>query len=127
MERMIDKLARQLNSYDEASLLQLWQRYALKVREFEPSREWEEATLALSFIQAVRWKNQLFNYRLSESQPASGHDDFDSAPYMPRFGSKKRDPDTLDEAIQKTGKATILSFPEKRKPPSPDGPSENGE
>lgn len=65
MERMLEKMARQLNAYDEASLMQLWQQYAARANEFEPSKRWEEAVLVLSFIQAVRWKNQLFNYHFA--------------------------------------------------------------
>ena len=132
MERMIDKMARQLNSYDEASLLQMWQRYALKVREFEPTREWEEATLALSLIQAVRWKNQLFNYRLSDLQsssgPFSGEDDLDLVPFLPRFGGRNTNAneDALKEEAAESRRATILSFPERRKP-LPEGEPDDGE
>lgn len=62
MKRVLEKLARQLNSYDEASLMSLWEDYAEKVRDFEPTKRWEEAALIFGFIQTVRWKNQLFNY-----------------------------------------------------------------
>lgn len=74
MERMLLKMAKQLNEYDEASLLALWERYARLVQEFEPSRRWEEAALVFSFIQAVRLKNQLFNKHLAQSaNPEGGH------------------------------------------------------
>lgn len=72
MERMLLKMAKQLNEYDEASLIALWERYARLVQEFEPSRRWEEAALVFSFIQAVRMKNQLFNKRLAESAKPDG-------------------------------------------------------
>lgn len=62
MERMLQKLAQQLNAYDEASLMSLWDRYAAVVDRFEPTKRWEEASLVLCLIQAVRWKNQLFNH-----------------------------------------------------------------
>lgn len=39
----------------------LWDKYAQTVQRFEPSERWQEAVLVLSFIQAKRWKNQLFN------------------------------------------------------------------
>lgn len=61
MEQMLLKLARQLDSLDEASLTSLWEKYANLVNEFEPTQRWQEAVLVLSFIQAKRWKNQLFN------------------------------------------------------------------
>lgn len=62
MEKALIKIARQLRSLDEASLMSLWERYAEVVRSFEPSERWEEAVLVLSFIQNVRMKNQLFNH-----------------------------------------------------------------
>ena len=65
MEPVLRKLARQLNAYDEASLMALWEKYASEVEEFEPTERWEEAALIFSMIQAVRWKNQLFNHHWS--------------------------------------------------------------
>lgn len=67
MERMLLKIAHQLNAYDEASLMSLWDKYAEIVEGFEPSKRWEEAALVFSLVQGVRWKNQLFNLRLAES------------------------------------------------------------
>ena len=65
MEQMLIKLARQLDSLDEASLLSLWEKYANVVSQFEPSKRWEEAALVFSLIQAKQWKNQLFNHHWS--------------------------------------------------------------
>lgn len=65
MENVLKKLADQLNSLDEASLISLWDKYYEKVQKFTPSREWEEDILILSLIQSVRWKNQLFNHCLA--------------------------------------------------------------
>lgn len=62
MEQMLLRLARQLDTLDESSLMALWEKYAGITAHFEPTRRWEEAALVLSFIQAKRWKNQLFNY-----------------------------------------------------------------
>ena len=45
VERMLQKIAKQLCGFDEASLMELWERYAKKVARFEPSREWEEAAI----------------------------------------------------------------------------------
>lgn len=65
MEQLLNKMARQLDALDEASLLALWDKYAVIVSHFEPTKRWEEAALVFSFIQAKRWKNQLFNYSWS--------------------------------------------------------------
>ena len=79
MEQMLLRLARQLDALDESSLMALWEKYAAIVARFEPSQRWEEAALVLSFIQAKRWKNQLFNYhwarQIQLSQQATGQAD----------------------------------------------------
>ena len=72
MERVLQKLAHQLASYDEASLLALWDKYAAIVTDFEPTRRWEEAVLIFGFIQSVRMKNQLFNRNLAASIKPGG-------------------------------------------------------
>ena len=77
LENALLKLARQLVAFDEASLMDLWEKYAEEVRRFEPSRRWEEAALVFSLIQSVRMKNQLFNYNLAasrQSAPGPGPD-----------------------------------------------------
>lgn len=74
MEKALIKMARQLRGLDEASLMSMWEKYAQVVRDFEPSERWEEAVLVLSFIQSVRFKNQLFNHQWAGSlrpHPAS--------------------------------------------------------
>lgn len=68
MERALQKLAKQLNQYDAASLTSLWDQYARQVARFEPTQRWEEAALVFSMIQAVHWKNQLFNAEMLNSQ-----------------------------------------------------------
>lgn len=67
MENALRRLARQLDVYDEASLTGLWDKLARQVENFEPTKEWEEAVLMLGMVQALRWKNQLFNYNWSEN------------------------------------------------------------
>lgn len=80
MERMLQKMASQLNAYDEASLIALWDKYATIVERFEPTKRWEEAAIVFSLIQAVRLKNQLFNQHLaaglevSRNEPLAGLD-----------------------------------------------------
>jgi len=67
MENALRKLARQLDVYDEASLTTMWDKLAEQVENFEPTKEWEETVLMLGMVQALRWKNQLFNYNWSET------------------------------------------------------------
>ena len=105
MQRMLEKMAAKLNEYDEASLMSLWETYARRVYEFEPGRRWEEAALALCLIQAVRWKNQLFNYhRLMGQMPTE-------MPDMPRFTPVV--PEKRDAEAEEPKKAVVLSFPPK--------------
>lgn len=61
MEKLLLRLARQLDSLDEASLMSLWSKYATMTSRFEPTKRWEDACLIFSLIQAKHWKNQLFN------------------------------------------------------------------
>lgn len=68
MENMLLKLAKQLDTLDEASLMSLWSKYATLTSRFEPTRRWEENCLVFSLIQAKHWKNQLFNYNWSQKR-----------------------------------------------------------
>ena len=111
MQRVLEKMAKQLNAYDEASLMQLWQYYAVRVNEFEPAKKWEEATLALCLIQAVRWKNQLFNYHLALTAVPGKPEDM---PPVPEFFKKSRHGDANEGGgEEEKHKATVLRFPGK--------------
>ena len=68
LEKALLKLAKQINAYDEASLMSLWEKYAEKVRRFEPTRRWEESVLVFNLIQSTRLKNQLFNFNWARSR-----------------------------------------------------------
>lgn len=88
LENALAKLARQLVAFDEASLMDLWEKYAEAVRQFEPTRRWEESVLIFGLIQAVRMKNQLFNHNLAASRrPAAPAPDLEmldlTAPQTP--------------------------------------------
>jgi len=48
--------------------MSLWEKYAEKVRRFEPTRRWEEAVLVFNLIQSTRLKNQLFNFNWARSR-----------------------------------------------------------
>lgn len=114
MQRVLEKMAKQLNDYDEASLMQLWQHYASRVHDFEPTKRWEEAAVALCLIQAVHWKNQLFNYHLAASATPA---DKTALPPLPDvFAAQRvqgRDTPGVEENARP--KATVLRFPEKNK------------
>jgi uncharacterized GH25 family protein len=70
LEAMLQKMAKQLASMDEASLMALWDTYHSRVKQFEPTHSWEEACIVFGLIQTVRWKNQLFNNLWSEQKEA---------------------------------------------------------
>ncbi len=117
MERMLQKIAKQLCSFDEASLMELWERYARKVARFEPSREWEEATIILSLIQAMRWKNQLFNHHWSESLKANPQPlPDDQLPVFSLHPRKDDDlqagtaPDPTAAGVDRQERGKVLSF-----------------
>lgn len=71
MERVLDKMAKQLNAYDEASLCISGISMRSGRRSLSQANSGKKV-IALCLIQAVRWKNQLFNYNLAnESNMAS--------------------------------------------------------
>ena len=72
VERALEKIARQLLAFDEASLTSLWEKYAAIVQDYEPTRKWEEAAVIFGLLQGVRWKNQLFNYHWKQSSSPGG-------------------------------------------------------
>lgn len=72
MEKLLARLARQLDAIDEPSLNALWGKYAALSSRFEPTQRWEEAVLIFSLIEAKRMKNQLFNYYWAQQVRAEG-------------------------------------------------------
>lgn len=68
IEKALLKIARQINAFDEASLMSLWEKYAERVRHFEPTKRWEESVIIFNIIQSTRLKNQLFNYNWAQSR-----------------------------------------------------------
>jgi hypothetical protein len=77
MERALEKLAEQILSYDEASLVHLREKYRLRIEHFDGTREWERAVVIYCIINAVSLKNTLFNEnvlkRKKEGKPLKGH------------------------------------------------------
>lgn len=74
MEKLLARLARQLDAIDEASLTALWSKYATLASRFEPTQRWEEAVLIFALIEAKRMKNQLFNYYWAQQVRSEGSD-----------------------------------------------------
>ena len=72
MEKALLKLVRQIMAFDEASLTSMWEKNASVVEHFEPTARWEEAAVLLGVVQAVRWKNQLFNHHWAAQARAEG-------------------------------------------------------
>lgn len=109
MEKVLQKLARQLNAYDEASLMSMWDKYAELVSKFEPTKRWEENALIFGFIQALRFKNQLFNYHWAEGTKTALH----AAPSPGAMGEEEfsrigEDASKKEEAAK--AKAKVLRF-----------------
>lgn len=71
IEKALLKIAKQINAFDEASLMSLWEKYAERVRHFEPTKRWEESVIMFNIIQSTRLKNQLFNYNWAQSRMPS--------------------------------------------------------
>ena len=74
--------------------MDLWEKYAEEVRQFEPTRRWEESVLIFGLIQAVRMKNQLFNHNLAASRaPRPGAPELEmldlTAPQGPAGGAQR--------------------------------------
>ncbi len=110
MERMLQKIARQLAAYDEASLMALWEKYYRRVNQFQPTKQWERDTLVFCFLQAVRWKNQLFNSKWAEQRNTEG-----SSPQhlLGENAPLEREPGKSSEGEGQRGrqKGKVLTFP----------------
>ncbi len=67
IEEVLQGLADRVLDFDEASLVQLQEKYLKKVSEFAPTREWEKAIVVYFMINSVRVKNRIFNERVKGS------------------------------------------------------------
>ena len=61
MEKALDRLAEQILSFDEASLVHLREKYRLRLEDFDGTKEWEKAVIIFCIINAVSMKNAIFN------------------------------------------------------------------
>ncbi len=61
MEKALEKLAEQILSFGEASLVHLREKYRLRIEHFDGTKDWEKAVIIYCIINAVSMKNTLFN------------------------------------------------------------------
>ncbi|OGP87485.1 MAG: hypothetical protein A2156_10740 [Deltaproteobacteria bacterium RBG_16_48_10] len=61
MEKALEKIAEQILSFDEASLVHLREKYRLRIEQFDGTKDWERAVIIFCIINAVSMKNALFN------------------------------------------------------------------
>lgn len=113
-------MARQLNQYDTASLKNLWETYAARVANFEPTQRWEEAALALCMIQGVLWKNQLFNVEMLKNtgKKRAGLDELrkELSGMLPKSGLSLDNPQSEADDAESLGKGdTVASNVQKRR------------
>ncbi len=115
MDKILEKIARQILAFDEASLASLWEKYATRAKQFEPTKSWEEAVIIVSIIQGMQWKNQLFNYHWKEAaDPDQAFQSPLSLPEQQGEQSKEKQPLAGASSDGKSGK--ILPFrPRKNK------------
>ncbi|MCF8104063.1 MAG: hypothetical protein K9K64_01145 [Desulfohalobiaceae bacterium] len=111
MENRLKKIAKELQSYDEASLLQLWEKYHDIVKRFEPTKKWEESVLILSIIQSVHWKNQLFNLKWADSKKGWPHTHKKTPAGKKEAGGKAFEP----EEKKRKGAGKVIEFTNKNK------------
>lgn len=72
IEEVLQGLADRILDFDEASLVQLQEKYLKKVSEFSPTREWENAIIVYFMINSVRVKNRIFNEKVKGAAEREG-------------------------------------------------------
>ena len=84
MEKVLEKLAEQILSFDEASLVHLREKYRLRIEHFDGTKEWEKAVIVYCLINAVSLKNTLFNENILKREKEKKE-----GPYKKRPGLKR--------------------------------------
>ena len=72
MEKALEKLAEQILSFDEASLVHLREKYRLRIEHFDGTKEWEKAVIIFCIINAMTMKNTLFNENVLKGKRGKG-------------------------------------------------------
>ena len=83
LENTLDKLAEKILCLDEASLASLWDKFKIRMDQFDRSKEWEKAVIIFFIINAVRAKNHIFNEQIAKRQPRESES---GAPAPPKSG-----------------------------------------
>ncbi|HPJ96864.1 MAG TPA: hypothetical protein PK022_06105 [Syntrophales bacterium] len=68
LENTLDKLAEKILGLDEASLASLWDKFKIRMDQFDRSKEWEKAVIIFFIINAVRAKNHIFNEHVMKEE-----------------------------------------------------------
>jgi hypothetical protein len=68
LDKVLDKIAEQIITLDEASLSHVRKKYLDRLFHFEPTKEWEKAVIIYFIINGVIAKNNLFNQHIQEGQ-----------------------------------------------------------
>lgn len=77
MEKALEKLAEQVLSFDEASLVQMREKVRARIEHFDGTKDWEKSVIIFCIINAVSMKNSLFNEHVlkkakkKEEEPSS--------------------------------------------------------
>ena len=74
MESTLNRIAEKILALDEASLSSLWEKYKLKMEQFDTGKEWEKSVIIFFIINSVRAKNQIFNEHVLRSRKGHPHD-----------------------------------------------------
>ncbi len=72
MEKALEKIAEQILSFDEASLIHLKEKYRLRIENFDGTKDWEKAVIAYCVINAVSMKNMMFNEKVLKRKRGEG-------------------------------------------------------
>jgi uncharacterized GH25 family protein len=85
IEEALEGIAEKILAFDEASLSSLWEKYKEKTETFEPTKEWEKATIVFFIINSVKAKNHIFNEQISQPKSKRTEVDPEGVPYLKRI------------------------------------------
>ena len=74
IEKALKTIAERILALDEASLSGLWEKYKVRLEQFDTTKEWEKAAIIFFIINSVKVKNNIFNKQVvskQEKEPGS--------------------------------------------------------